>query len=363
MTGHIDMQFENLRVSRIAVHEIYQRADDHSIKDPTYSEELEVLSPEAMGAFRLRMTDALSGGSQSIEMRIAKYDDESYLAFAEPLINSTNDVFLQGTKRIAYKLADSQKYRRIPGGMVIIFDGTVGATSTPYIGVIKAETQAGFRRSLDGERTIVEFLKNIFLTPATRLYKIGIFLFDGMQGPRPVGRRAFVFDSNITSGNREAAAAYFYEGFLGCALPSDGAYETAKFFDLTKAFVRSSDLAPEKKRELIDSLFVFVRDEQDPTFTSDQFCDRYLPAELRDNYSTYMLSKKFTANAVVRDLGGMGNKLRRRKLNFGGDIQLSASPEALAEKVIISAVDGKLEDGSVQSWTQILVKEQLSGEQ
>src|SRR5690606_28568651 len=133
-----------------------------------------------------------------------------------------------------------------------------------------------------------EFLQNIFLTPATRLYKIGMILFDDRDAATPDGRRAFVFDSNISVSNREAAAAYFYESFLGCALPSDGPYETAKFFDLTKEFIRRSELEPERKRDVVDSLYVFVRDEQDPTFTTDQFGERFLPAEMRDGYDEFM---------------------------------------------------------------------------
>lgn len=46
-------------------------------------------------------------------------------------------------------------------------------------------------------------------------------------------------------------------------MPSDGPYETPRFFDLTKDFIRKSDLEPEKKRDVFDSLYVFVRDEQD----------------------------------------------------------------------------------------------------
>lgn len=357
------MLFENLRVSRIAVHEVFQRNDDRSIRQPAYADALETLSPEAMGAFGLRMTDALSGQSQSIQMRIARFGADSFTALAEGLIGLSDADFLIRSKEVALKLAEAQLGRRIPGGMLIVFDGTVGATNVPFIGVIKAETQAGFRRSRDGARTVVEFLQNIFLTPATRLYKIGMILFDDCAAITPAGRRAFVFDSNISVSNREAAAAYFYDSFLGCALPSDGPYETAKFFDLTKEYIRRSDLEPERKRDVIDSLYVFVRDEQDPTFTTDQFGERFLPAEMRDVYDEFMRGRKFTPNAVVRDTSQMGNRLRRRRLKFGTEIELSASPEALARKVEIGAIEGDEVDGHRPQWTRIIIREALTGEQ
>lgn len=357
------MLFENLRVNRIVVHEIFQRGEDRAIRPPEFADALEELSPEAMGAFRLRMTDALSGQSQSLQMRIANYSADSFLTLAERLIGSSDQDFLAGSRAIARKLAEAQMVRRIPGGMLIVVDGSVGAPAVPFIGVIKAETQAGFRRSSDGARAVVEFLRNIFLTPATRLYKIGVMLFDDTSKPKPDGRRAFVFDSNISVSNREAAAAYFYDGFLGSALPSDGPYETAKFFDLTKEFVRKSDLAPEKKHNLIDSLYVFVRDEQEPTFTVDQFAERFLPVDMRDTYGDFMRSQKFTPNAVVRDTSQMGIRLRRRRLKFGADIELSASPEALTNKVQMEAIEGEGVAGERPRWTQIIIREALTGEQ
>ncbi|GAN88182.1 nucleoid-associated protein [Komagataeibacter intermedius] len=355
------MLFENLNISRVVVHEIFQRNEDRSIRSPVFADALETLSTEAMGAFRLRMTDALSGQSQSLQMRVVRYGAGSFLELAERLIDTSNADFLVGSKQVANKLAEAQMARRIPGGMLIVFNGRVGAPAVPFVGVIKAETQAGFRRSKDGAKAVVEFLQNIFLTPATRLYKIGMMLFDDTAKPKPDGRRAFVFDSNISVSNREAAAAYFYEHFLGCALPSDGPYETARFFDLTKDFIRKSDLEPEKKRDLIDSLYVFVRDDQEPTFTADQFGSRYLPLELQDTYSDFLEAKKFTPNAVIRDTTKMGNRLRRRRLKFGGDIELSASPEALKDKVQIDVIPA--EDGHGDNWTRITIRERLTGEQ
>jgi hypothetical protein len=357
------MLFENLRVNRIVVHEVFQRASDRSIVPPVFGDALETMSPEAMGAFRLRMTDALSGQSQSLQLRIAKHGAESFVTLAESLIGIPDRDFLAQSRAIATKLAEAQTARRIPGGVVIAFDGQVASPAVPLFGVIKAETQAGFRRSRDGERLSVEFLQNIFLTPATRLYKIGLVLFDDRAKPAPDGRRVFVFDSNISISNREAAAAYFYEIFLGCALPSDGPYETAKFFDLTKEFIRRSNLDPEQKRDTIDSLYVFVRDEKDPTFTADQFAGRFLLEAMRDEYSEFMRGRRFTPNAVVRDTSSMGNRLRRRKLKFGADIELSASPEALINKVQIKAIKGEEIDGERPDWTQITIREALTGEQ
>jgi len=294
-------------------------------------------------------------------MRIVQYGPGSFLEIAQNFKGTTDQEFLEDSKRITRKLAESQLARRIPGGMLIIFDGTVGVPDVPFVGVIKAETQPGFRRSRAGSRAVIEFLENIFLTPATRLYKIGLVVFDDFSKEPPNGRRAFVFDSNISASSREAAAAYFYETFLGYALPSDGRYETAKFFDLTKEFIRKSDLDAEKKRDMVDSLYVFTRNEKDPTFTARQFSDRYLRPDLQDKYVNFMERKNFTAGAVVRDISAISGKLRRRRLKFGDDIEFSATPEALNNSVKIESFSA--EDSSENTWTRITVMKPFIGEQ
>lgn len=355
------MIFENLTVNRVAVHEVFQRRDDRSLPPPAYGDALEQLDTEAITILRLRMTEALS--TKSLQMRIARYGHDSFLAAADNMIVADDKAFLTASQSLATKLAEAQIQRRIPGGMLIVFDGVVGAPSVPFIGVIKAETQAGFRRSNSGGRAVIELLRNVFLTPATRLYKIGVMLRDNDNAVKPDGWRAFVFDSNISANNREAAAAYFYDGFLGCALPSDGPYETMRFFDLTKDFVRAADIDGEKKRDIIDSLHVFVRDEQSPTFTAQEFGERYLPTDLHDTFLGYLDNKHFTPNAVVRDISQMGSRLRRRRFRFGSDVELVASSEALRQKVTISAIDGEPMNGETPEWTQIIIRQRMTGEQ
>lgn len=60
------------------------------------------------------------------------------------------------------------------------FSGTVGSPARPFVGVIKAETQTGFRRQVTSGGAIgAQFINDLFLTPAAKLYKIGMFIRDG----------------------------------------------------------------------------------------------------------------------------------------------------------------------------------------
>lgn len=357
------MFVENLSIRRVVMHEVFQRKDGPNVVPPSYGKELEILDAKALSHFEMRITDAFSAQSKSIEMRIVKTEDASVLGTARRLILATDNDFPNVSNHMADALADAQKSRGIPGGMLLVFDGKVGGDGKPFVGVIKAEMQSGFQRRPAAAKVVTEFLENIFLTPATRLYKVSLFISDDVTVTTGTSWRCFVFDSNITAARRENAAVYFYDGFLGCAFPEDGKYETAKFFDLTKEFVRTSVNDRDIRRDLSDALFAFVKVEKSPTFTSQQFGDTYLPPELRDPFNKFLEGKKFPIHrAVVRDISEMGSRLRRRKYKFGPDIEFSASPDAIRNGTVTieDVPPGDASEGEAGSWTRITVRKPVT---
>jgi hypothetical protein len=356
---------ENLRVGRIAIHEVFQREDDRKAVLPVYADQLEIWPDKAITAFKARITEALSAQAKSIELQIVQCDENSHVATAKDLISAADDKFLTLSRKTTDRLVGAQLHRNIPGGILIVFDGTVGAEGHPFLGTIKAETQPGFRRHADEKkRLITEFLSDVFLTPATRLYKIAMFVCQGNSLKLPNGWRAFVFDSNISPTHRETAAQYFYEAFLGCVLPEDGAYETSRFFDLTKEFVRNTGLSGPIKRKMVDALITFVQAETAKTFTAHEFGEKYLPIDLRDPFNSFVEAKQFPMRAVVRDISQMGPKLKRRRFRFGADIELSTTPEALNSKTVILKTGraGDFGGEGTEPWTQITIKKPMTDE-
>lgn len=243
------MALENLAVQRLVLHEVHQRRTDGNLVPPRYGGQLVQLPANAMDVFNERVVDALGTNSQSMEMEIEKSDAGSAVEIASSLLGKTDPAYVTLSQKFADKLADAQQARNLPGGMVVVFSGTVGASSRPFVGVIKAETQSGFRRQVgQGGALGVQYLQDLFLTPAAKMYKIGMFLREGAaRAALPDGWRAFVYDSHMT-GNRDGAAKYFYGVFLGCRFPINSAYLTRSFFESTKDFIRALDVSPEKRR-------------------------------------------------------------------------------------------------------------------
>jgi len=143
---------ENLRVGRIAIHEVFQREDDRKAVLPVYADQLEIWPDKAITAFKARITEALSAQAKSIELQIVQCDENSHVATAKDLISAADDKFLTLSRKTTDRLVGAQLHRNIPGGILIVFDGTVGAEGHPFLGTIKAETQPGFRRHADEKK-------------------------------------------------------------------------------------------------------------------------------------------------------------------------------------------------------------------
>ncbi|MHC4051368.1 nucleoid-associated protein [Bradyrhizobium sp. 25ACV] len=358
------MLLENLKVNRISAHEVFRRGADKRRVDPICADMLEQLPEKAIEQFKLRITEALSAEAKSLLMQIAKFEAGSHFHNVCELLEATDEEFLEFSRRIPNRLADEQRHSNIPGGVVLVFDGTVGGADHKFVGVIKAEKQTGFRRYKSREKTLTEFLDDLFLTAAQRLYKVALFVRMDESLPPQEGWHAYVFDTNISPTHRETAAQYFYEGFLGCELPQDGAYETARFFDLTRDYVKQSGLPTEKRRDIVDALHTYVKAENGKTFSSNEFAEKYLPVEHRDSFSNFLSAKKFPMRAVVRDTSAMGNRLRRRRFRFGSDIELSVSAVALNDKTVEIREGTAKEFGGEGSdrWTRITIRQSLTDE-
>jgi hypothetical protein len=149
----------------------------------------------------------------------------------------------------------------------------------------------------------VQYLKDLFLGPQTKLFKIGAFLYDGVTLPAaaPTGWEAVVYDKQMTPKNRDGAANYFYESFLGCTIPVNSAQLTRRFFEETRAFINLIDVPDEKKSDLLTDLYTYLKVDQSPTVEIAAFSNQYLGPELKDDYETFMQGKSFPTNAVSKD--------------------------------------------------------------
>ena len=295
-------------------------------------------------------------------MQIGDGGADSACSIASELVAAgSDDDFVTKSKRFADRLVSAQLYRTIPGGIVVVFSGTVGAASLPYAAVLKAETQAGFQKEIADGRLSMTFVQELFLTPATRLYKIGMFVREAAaREALPAGWAATVYDSQMSATKRDGAAQYFYENFLGCSIPENSARLVRTFFESTRQFIRDLDLPAESRADMLTSLYTYLKVDQTPTVEVAAFSNSYIPADHRDNYRAFMQGVGLPMTAIAKDISEIGNALRQRKFVFPNNIKLTAPPEAFHDMITIEAVPPDGADPRAEArWTRITIRDRI----
>ena len=121
------MELINLQLSRVMIHEVFQRADDRAQVPPRYGTALERLDADAIDALRNRVVSAIGSPAKCIQMAIQVGAAGSMCALAESLADADDVLFVQQSRLVADSLAVAQKSRNIPGGIVIVFSGSAQA--------------------------------------------------------------------------------------------------------------------------------------------------------------------------------------------------------------------------------------------
>ncbi|ENN89816.1 hypothetical protein RHSP_80971 [Rhizobium freirei PRF 81] len=352
------MPLDNLAINRVCLHEVYQRADSGAVVPPTYGAGLLVLDDRALQAFRSRVSAAFQSSSQCMEMSVRVHGQGSVLANGVDALATNSDRFAQHSRLFADALASAQTSRQMPGGLVVVFDGTVGNPAAPFFAVMKAELHEGFVKTNDLQ---AQFVSDLFLSPKTKLYKIGIFISDGAH-PRPAlpeGWSAIVYDSAMTASQRDNAATYFYSGFLGLDIPVNAAQQVRKFFEETKAFIRAAELAEERRVDLYNGLYVYLKLDQGNIIQTSRFAETYMDEDLAEDYLTHMRRVRFPVAAVAKDLSEVAGSLRLRKFKFARSITLSGPPDAVRDLVTVQAIEG--EHGA--TWTQVTIRGRIEAQE
>ena len=351
------MPLENVSIARICLHEVHRRPEEGPLKPPSYGSALLELDGDAMSAFRSRVIAAFKTNAQCMEMAVREYGAGSALANGADLVLARDEDFADVSRVFADALANAQGSRAIPGGLMVAFDGTLGHPATRFFGLMKAELHEGFIKTRDLR---ARFVNDLFLSPKTKLYKIGLFISDGSNRPAlPDGWRAVVYDSAMTRSMRDAAATYFYSTFLGLDIPENAAQQVKKFFEETKAFIKSSPIPEEQKVDLYNGLYSYLKLDRGTTVQTSKFADTFLEGDLADAYLAHMKRQKFPAGAVAKDLSEVAGVLRWRRFKFPRAITLSGPPDAVRDLVTVERVSG--EKG--ENWTQVIIRGEIQSQE
>lgn len=334
---YLNQVFENLRLDKFIVHKIYQRGIESNIKEPTFSDGLMMLNSVAHRKFKERIVEALGSDSHSIEMELKPINVFSTFHYASSIVEDL-DNFISQSKHITNNLVNAQNKCNIPGGLVIVFSGTIGTNNKRYIGILKAEEHDGFKVEKGEHGIQLSLVDQLILTPQQKLYKIGMYICNDAENPtNPASYSCYIYDSKFIKDGNGNAAKYFYDDFFGCCFPKDSKEMTKEFYKKTKEFIKKQESIPiDQKIDLNNALYTYLVVENNQIISTYDFREKYLPNRYHSLYSTFMDKKGIPNRDFQKDLSLIQNNMRQRKILFSNNIVLNATSEDFIDNIKIN---------------------------
>ena len=360
---HRGSMFENLKISRVTLHHVFKRLPNGERVAPNLGTEVFNPRGDVHRVLRDRLITVLASNTKSMPVDIEKSTADSTFQACREAVDADDALLITASGRIANRLADAQVTQVPTEGFLFVICGTVGAASSRFVALMKAEPQKGF--SVDDQDGIsFSLLSNLVLTPASKLYKVGIFIEQDparSNGENADGWIAHLYDDNMTQANRQNASIYFYDAFLGCVLPKDNAFRTKKLYDLTDSFINDLDVSPEDRSDLKAALYTYLKVDKSTNISVDDFADTYFsddPARM-SQYKSYMETMKFPMTSFAKDIQDLSNVLKRRTIKFPSGLRISGAAAAI-EDMTIETKTLDSESGMPTEHTVVTIPERIS---
>jgi hypothetical protein len=339
------LDFSLLNISRLAIHHIHPRGPDRSLVAPELGQSLVRLPARAEDMFNRRIARALGRSSNGIRMDFQRIDAGSFFQRAAQSMRCADDEFLNISHSFAQDLSNAQLSGDYAPSKLIVMSGTCGELQRPYCAVVKADMQDGLGEKKMDDQTIIEHLDKIFFTETQRLYKIGFIQQNvatpAMQNGLFSGEQFIVhlFDHLMTGTETRGPALYFHNAFMGTSRAATDKRLTREFFDKTRAFFDSQDLATDQRLELMEALRSELRSKQQ-TIGVAEFGAKHLDADLQNAYLEFMQRAKFPDHAVTKDVEFIEARLKkRRKASLTSDVQIFAPADKFNELIKIESTE------------------------
>lgn len=360
------MQLLKLNIDKIIIHQVYQRdADGHRVK-PMQTHDYTNFAPAAMETFKQRIVEALGESSKAVEMEIVNQDLTSVSHLVNHSIDEDRVTFAVSSYDFAVKLSDSQLSRGIPGGIVVIFTGTVGRSANKFLGIIKAETHSAYEAEKDSQtgEISLKYVEEVLLTPSSKLYKTAAFFEKANSDPQSKDLNdkwlVMVSDSQIGKTDGKAAAKYFYSSFLGFGYPQTSARTTKQFYDETKKFIKALEVDESQKSDYINALTTHLKVDTSSTISTADFASKYFDQDTQDEFAGYMDDAGLPTASFTKDIEYISSSLKFRKVSFSKNIKISAPSDSFKSLISMSTIDGDIgKSGLPEEWTQVIIKDKI----
>lgn len=342
----VDLEF--LSIERLIVHTI-PTSRDRQQAEPILSEETIDIGVDGMDMFNRRIATALGHKSHGIKVDFREIDAGSFLQSAGQILSLDEPQFIRESGALAARLCRAQGIKKLSPSKLIVMTGKTGEFQRPFLAVVKADMQDALSERQDGQRTTVDYVKNVFMTPSQTLYKIGFVqqIHEHLRGNGADGLHSkdefaiHLFDHLLTGSETRSAAYYFYGEFLGADIAASDKRLTQDFFEKTNKFFDSCDFAPDVRIEMGEALRAELRSNTQTISVAD-FGAKYLGVANSVKYAEYMDRSAFPNHAISKNVEYIKSRLKRRqKFTFTSGVMITTPADQIGLVTIDNAVDGK----------------------
>lgn len=257
------------------------------------------------------------------------------------IFQSPSSQFVTSSRSMAQHLYSIQNAVNSPG-LLAIADCSLSTGSA--LAIMKLERDIGARISqevINGQHTFgIKVLRDLLLTQATKLFKIGLFTKD--EG-NDIGR-VYVFDGQAPYSEASKIARFFLRTFLGCKLSEDPEVTTQKFLVSSEEFfntqIPDGPLHVQYTEHLLSELT-----NQLPAISPRQFAERCLEPEHRTPYLNYLEEHEVAISQFPKDTRFIQSRLAKLQVEFEHGVKIVGNRDALEEHVSWSDV----EDGNTKA--------------
>lgn len=332
------LKIDLMTIDRVVVHTIPQRGVDKTYIAPSGGADVLRLAQGVSDVVVTRITKALGHNSHGIQADLRETGDDSIFAVSCAMMDCTSDADFAGYAQVvAEKLTKVQLSKSLETAKLISMSGTVTALSRPFVAFIKADLEQALSETTRQGKSVLEILKDLFLTESQRLYKIGFFMRSaggtGMKSGKyvPEHHSVHLYDHLMTGVESRSAAFYFYSEFLGTDVAASDRRLTQDFYEKTLKFIDEQQFPQPKRIALGEALRAELRSNSQTLSVAD-FSHHHMSGRDQNQYVAYMQKSSFPAHAITKDVEYVRNRLRRRqKVYFSNDIVITTPPDQMKD--------------------------------
>ena len=348
------INFSLAKIQRIVMHEIIPSKGKKNPATVEYDDALIEIDGNVEKTLLERLNSALGKESKSFQLNIEKNSEDSFYGLASRIKECDDESFVKISCSIANLLASAQTKANMPGGFLLTIECNYSQNKKLYI-VIKAEPQKVITKNKQDGKSKLDVLNNVFLSPASKLYKIGILIENDLELKEPNDKfKCYLFDEQFR--NDGTPASYFYKDFLGFTISKNAKIQTKLFYDKTSEFIKRNFNDFQEKSQLLKQLNLLFTIETSLTITPKEFSKNYFKDPLKqDIYFSDVVSQ--LPGTITKDSTLIDTQLKTKKIIFSDNIRIIGPDNSFDQNVRILTKQEELDNLSFKNGYSIVIIE------